>query len=99
MDVSQSQAKAFPHQLRDEELADSFEDAATCVQTAVSSGVRLDQNEMLEVYGLYKQATEGSCTSFRPSFLRMKERAKWWGQPFLQPYRNVCIYSREKSIV
>lgn len=60
-----------------EEMEEGFEDAAACVETAVSSGVKLSQDDQLELYGLYKQATQGPCTSFRPSFLKLKERAKW----------------------
>lgn len=35
------------------------------------------QNEMLELYGLYKQATSGDVTGKRPGMLDVKGRAKY----------------------
>ena len=31
----------------------------------------------LELYGLYKQATEGHCTAARPAIWNLRARAKW----------------------
>ncbi|XP_060662568.1 LOW QUALITY PROTEIN: acyl-CoA-binding domain-containing protein 6 [Drosophila nasuta] len=33
--------------------------------------------DLLELYGLYKQATEGVCHTPRPSMLQMQARSKW----------------------
>lgn len=53
-----------------------FSAAGECVAAVASSG-RLDNEALLALYGLYKQATEGACTSFRPSFFNQKARSKW----------------------
>lgn len=34
-------------------------------------------SEMLELYGLYKQATVGDCNTDRPGMFDMKGKAKW----------------------
>ncbi|EDV26757.1 expressed hypothetical protein [Trichoplax adhaerens] len=33
--------------------------------------------DLLEIYGLYKQATVGDCNTDRPGFFDQKNRAKW----------------------
>ena len=60
-----------------EDLEEMFQDAAEAVQTAVTSGNTLNNDDMLEIYGLYKQSTEGDCISYRPNFLNLKARSKW----------------------
>ncbi|XP_043252754.1 putative acyl-CoA-binding protein [Colletes gigas] len=50
-------------------------------QTAVD-GVKLltkrpTDQEFLELYGLYKQATEGNVNTSRPGMLELKAKAKW----------------------
>lgn len=35
------------------------------------------QDEMLELYGLYKQATVGDNTKEKPGIFNMKDRYKW----------------------
>lgn len=35
-------------------------------------------NEKLNLYGLYKQATEGDCNTPRPSTHQMVQYAKWY---------------------
>ena len=37
----------------------------------------LTQEQMLTLYGLYKQATVGDCTLAEPSLLDYKAKAKW----------------------
>ncbi|XP_055843853.1 acyl-CoA-binding protein [Episyrphus balteatus] len=34
-------------------------------------------NDLLELYGLYKQATVGDCNTDKPGFLDFKGKAKW----------------------
>ncbi|EDW00473.1 acyl-CoA-binding domain-containing protein 6 [Drosophila grimshawi] len=36
-----------------------------------------DASDLLELYALYKQATEGVCCTPRPAFIQMKARSKW----------------------
>ena len=37
----------------------------------------LSNAKQLEVYSLFKQATEGDCNIPRPGMLELKDRAKW----------------------
>ncbi|KAG7605937.1 Acyl-CoA-binding domain-containing protein 1 [Arabidopsis thaliana] len=61
------------------ELDEAFSAATAFVAAAASD--RLSQkvsNELqLQLYGLYKIATEGPCTAPQPSALKMTARAKW----------------------
>ena len=34
-------------------------------------------DELLELYSLYKQATIGNCNTTKPSFLNIREKSKW----------------------
>ncbi|XP_050540586.1 putative acyl-CoA-binding protein [Daktulosphaira vitifoliae] len=34
-------------------------------------------NDLLELYGYYKQATMGDCNTAKPGFLDFKGKAKW----------------------
>ena len=34
-------------------------------------------DELLKLYGLYKQSSVGDCKTEEPSFLYVRERAKW----------------------
>lgn len=38
---------------------------------------KLDNNELLSVYGLYKQATIGDNNTSRPGIFDLKGKAKW----------------------
>ncbi|KAK9843433.1 hypothetical protein WJX81_002295 [Elliptochloris bilobata] len=55
---------------------DCFSAAGECVAAVAGSG-RLDDKALLLLYGLYKQATEGPCTTTRPGFFNQKARLKW----------------------
>ncbi|RZC60152.1 hypothetical protein C5167_021920 [Papaver somniferum] len=61
------------------ELDEIFSAATAFVATAAAD--RLSQKVLndvqLELYGLYKIATEGPCTSPQPSAIKMTARAKW----------------------
>ncbi|WOL00026.1 hypothetical protein Cni_G08739 [Canna indica] len=61
------------------ELEEVFSAATTFVAaTAADKNSAKVSNEMqLELYGLYKIATEGPCTLPQPSALKMTARAKW----------------------
>jgi acyl-CoA-binding protein len=43
----------------------------------VNSSTNLDNAKLLELYGLYKQATAGDATGSRPSAFDVKGRAKF----------------------
>jgi diazepam-binding inhibitor (GABA receptor modulator, acyl-CoA-binding protein) len=51
-----------------------FEDAKARVEKLKT---RPSNEELLELYGLYKQATEGDVSGSRPSILDLKGRAKY----------------------
>jgi len=67
---------AAPVQDSEEADEERFTAASNAVAAAASIG-RLDNDALLHLYGLYKQATEGPCTAFRPSFFNQKARSKW----------------------
>jgi len=52
----------------------AFEQAAADVKNVKT---RPSDEEMLKVYGLYKQATEGDCTTTRPGMFDLKGKYKW----------------------
>ena len=58
------------------DLDDAFEAAAAMVASVAGSDT-LKTDALLQLYGLYKQATSGPCDTFRPSFFDRKARAKW----------------------
>lgn len=55
-------------------LKDQFAEAKGRVEKLTS---RPSNDELLELYGLYKQATEGDVTGSRPGMLDLKGRAKY----------------------
>ena len=52
----------------------NFEQAAERVKTLSQ---KPDDNEMLQLYALYKQATVGNINVERPSFWQLVAKAKW----------------------
>ncbi|XP_068620207.1 uncharacterized protein [Battus philenor] len=52
----------------------SFNKAADHVKKLTS---KLNNNQLLELYGLYKQSTEGKCNIPKPSWLDGRGRKKW----------------------
>lgn len=60
-------------------LEDTFNDAAILVASSVvGRGTKLTQDLQLQLYGLYKQATEGPCKDNAPSVFNLKAKAKWF---------------------
>ncbi len=57
-----------------ESPADKFKAAKAHVETLAK---RPSNEQLLDLYGLYKQATEGDVSGSRPSFLDLKGRAKF----------------------
>ncbi|XP_067139136.1 acyl-CoA-binding protein [Centruroides vittatus] len=55
-------------------LDESFNKAAEDVKNLKS---RPTDQELLELYALYKQATVGDCNTSRPGMLDLKGKAKW----------------------
>ncbi len=58
---------------KDEQIKGDFEKACSDIKDV--SG--LDNDTMLNLYGLYKQALEGDCNKDKPSFFDPKGQAKW----------------------
>merc|ERR1711988_2091633 len=54
---------------------------ATFKETADSFSKEINQtltnDDLKEVYGLYKQGSEGDCNTTRPGMLDLKGKAKW----------------------
>lgn len=55
-------------------LDQSFNKASDHVRKITS---KLDNNQLLELYGLYKQSTEGKCNTPKPGWLDGRGRRKW----------------------
>jgi acyl-CoA-binding protein len=55
-------------------LADQFKDAKARVEKLAS---RPSNDQLLDLYGLYKQATEGDVSGDRPGLFDLKGRAKY----------------------
>ncbi|XP_073833098.1 acyl-CoA binding protein 1 [Musca autumnalis] len=53
---------------------EEFDKAAEDVKNLKSSPA---DNDLLELYSLYKQATVGDCNTDKPGFLDFKGKAKW----------------------
>lgn len=51
-----------------------FNQAADYLQHLVN---KLDSNQLLEFYGLYKQSTVGPCNTTKPGIFSMQARSKW----------------------
>lgn len=56
------------------DLQEKFEDAA---ERAQSLDERPSNEDLLELYALYKQATEGDVSGKRPGMTKFKARAKY----------------------
>lgn len=56
------------------EIEEQFNRAADFLQHLVN---KLDSNQLLEFYGLYKQSTVGPCNASKPGIFSMQARAKW----------------------
>ncbi|KAG8043958.1 hypothetical protein GUJ93_ZPchr0458g22786 [Zizania palustris] len=59
------------------ELDEEFSAASAFVAASAASGTSVPEQAQLQLYGLYKIATEGPCTAPQPSSLKLKARAKW----------------------
>ena len=57
-----------------EQINSSFEMACKLVKTL---NKKPDNNDLLELYGYFKQATVGDCNTVQPNYLNFKEYKKW----------------------
>ena len=58
----------------DKLLVRCFNDAT---EKAKKLETRPSNEDLLCLYGLYKQSTEGDCTTSKPSIFYVKDRRKW----------------------
>lgn len=58
---------------KDEQIKQDFEKACNNIKSATD----LDNETLLTLYGLYKQAIEGDCNTSKPGFFDPKGQAKW----------------------
>ena len=57
----------------DSKVKTEFEKACENIKSATN----LDNETLLGLYGLYKQANDGDCNTSKPSFFDPKGSAKW----------------------
>ena len=57
-----------------EEINSAFTMACNLVKTITNT---LNNSDLLELYGYYKQATQGDCNIQQPSYINFKEYKKW----------------------
>lgn len=55
----------------------SFQQAADAIKASGSSNIKMTDDELLQIYGLYKQGSIGDVNTARPGFLDPKGKAKW----------------------
>ena len=55
----------------------SFEAAAKAIKDSAGSGIKMTDDELLQIYSLYKQGTAGDNTTDKPGMLDFKGKAKW----------------------
>lgn len=60
------------------ELDELFSAATAFVAAAAADRQKVSTEAQLQLYGLYKIATEGPCSVPQPSALKMTARAKWY---------------------
>lgn len=58
---------------KEKQIKDDFEKA--CVD--IKSITNLDNDTLLNLYGLFKQTVEGDCNTSKPSLFDPKAQAKW----------------------
>lgn len=58
------------------QLSQHFEDAAAQIKIH-GKNAKMSNDDLLTLYGLYKQATEGDNTTDQPSFYQFEKKAKW----------------------
>ena len=65
--------------MNSDDLTEKFEKAAKKIK---SSNLELDNDTLLNLYGYYKQGTDGDCNISCPGFWDLKGRAKYdaWNQ-------------------
>ena len=55
----------------------SFEQAAQAIKDSAKQDVKMKDEELLQIYGLYKQGTVGDNNTAQPGMLDFKGKGKW----------------------
>lgn len=55
----------------------TFEKAADAIKDSAKHNVKMTDEELLQIYSLYKQGTVGDNTTPQPGMLDFKGKAKW----------------------
>ena len=60
----------------------SFDKAAAAIKASANENIKMTDDELLQVYSLYKQGTVGDNNTNKPGMLDFKGKAKWeaWGK-------------------
>ena len=58
-------------------IEEEFSAAASCVASIAAKG-EIPDSELLKLYGLYQQGTEGQCIGKKPSIFDIKGRSKYF---------------------
>jgi len=72
--IWKQKGKVFSYTIDMADLNARFEEAQATVKSLPPS---VGNDDLLKVYGLYKQATVGDCNTDRPGMFDMKGKAKW----------------------
>ncbi|KAG9508880.1 Acyl-CoA-binding protein [Fragariocoptes setiger] len=83
-----------------DELTEQFNKAAEDIKNLKA---RPTDEELLEMYALFKQATVGDCNTPKPGMFALKEKAKWemWNRKkgMSQQEAKSAYISRAKTLV
>ena len=86
--------------MNNEQINSAFTMACNLVKTITNN---LENSDLLELYGYYKQATQGDCNTQQPSYFNLKEYKKWeaWKQHIGKDQNNMKILyiNKVKSIM
>lgn len=55
----------------------SFEKAAAEIKASASTGIKMTDDELLQIYSLYKQGTIGDNNTPKPGMFKLTDKAKW----------------------
>ncbi len=55
----------------------SFETAAAKIKESASHNIKMSDDELLQIYSLYKQGSVGDNKTDKPGMLDFKGKAKW----------------------
>lgn len=75
VDMASNEKREVGSEYTDEEVEEVFDEATTLIS---SSKIPMENEQLLALYGFYKQALEGKCSAPKPGFFDFKGKAKWY---------------------